>query len=435
MNSSDAKDLLITGNGSPESNLSTGDLRLIVENALSEVPKGSRVLAIIPDKTRDDNTHLLFPMAASVLAQKGITQLDALVAQGTHSPMSDAEKLAKIGAESYESIPNLGSIYNHRWDRPEELVNIGELSADEVSQITRGLFNEPIPLAVNRLAAPGNYDVILIFGATVPHEVAGFAGGAKYFFPGIAGADLTHKTHWLAALATIEKIIGRIETPTRHLIEAAADRISAKVIAFTSVVTRTEDDRLRTHALFAGDFRRSLRMAAEVSRHVHVKYTGRQYRRVVALLDEHYEDLWLGGKASYRLGAVIEPGGELIIYAPRLRCISETHGDDIERFGGYAPLEKIKDLVANSGELQANLCVAAHLAHVSYAGRSGSDGEFVPKYSIKLASQVDRETCRRVNLDYLDYQTFNIADYLNNPDTLVVERAGRDLYQVAPTDD
>jgi lactate racemase len=425
----------VWGKGSPDADLEASDFRSIISDALASVEAGAKVLAIIPDKTRDDNTHLLFPLAASVLAQNGISKLDALVAQGTHSPMTDAEKLAKIGAANHDSIPNLGRIYDHRWDRPDQLVTIGELASNEVSQITGGLFNESIPLAVNRLAAPGNYDVLLIFGATVPHEVAGFAGGAKYFFPGIAGAELTHKTHWLAALATIEKIIGRIETPTRHLIEAAADRITAKVIAFTSVVTRTHDDRLRTHALFAGDFRPSLRMAAEVSRHVHIKYTGRKYRRVVALLDEHYEDLWLGGKASYRLGAVIEPGGELLIYAPRLRCISETHGDDIERFGGYAPLEKIKDLVAESGELQANLCVAAHLAHVSYAGRHDDNGAFVPRYSITLASQVDSETCRRVNLDYLDLQTFNIADYQDDPDTLIVERAGRDLYLVAASDD
>src|SRR5258706_11346790 len=435
MKSPDDKGISITGNGSPESDLSGDEMRLIVEKALSVLPAGSRVLAILPDKTRDDNTHLLFPMAASFMAKQGIAKLDALIAQGTHSPMTDAEKLTKIGADSFDAIPNLGRIYDHCWDSPEELAHIGELAADEVSQITGGLFNEAIPLAVNRLAAPCMFDAIRIFGATVPHEVAGFAGGAKYFFPGIAGAELTHKTHWLAALATIEKIIGRIETPTRHLIEAAADHVSARVIAFTSVVTRTADDRLRTHALFAGDFRPSLRRAAEVSRHVHIKYTGRQYPRVVALLDEHYEDLWLGGKASYRLGAVIEPGGELIIYAPRLKSISATHGDDIERFGGYAPLEKIKDLVAESGELQANLCVAAHLAHVSYAGRTGDDGKFIPKYRIALASQVDAETCRRVNLEYLDYQKFDIADYQNDPDTLIVERAGRDLYLVAPGDD
>ena len=435
MTSSNKKEPLISGSGSPESDLTDDELRQIVEHALSSVSPGSRVLVIMPDKTRDDNTHILFPQAAAALAANGVTKLDALVAQGTHSPMTEAEKLIKIGAKSYDDIPNLGHIYDHRWDTPEDLVNIGELPADEVSHITAGLFNESIPLEINRLAAPGVYDVILIFGATVPHEVAGFAGGAKYFFPGIAGAALTHRTHWLAALATIEKIIGRVETPTRHMIEAAADRITAQVIAFTSVITRTPDDHLQTHALFGGDYRQSLRRAAEVSRQVHIKYTGRQYRRVVAVLDEHYEDLWLGGKASYRLGAIIETGGELIIYAPRLRCISETHGHDIERFGGYAPIENIKDLVAESGELQANLCVAAHLAHVSYAGREGTDGTFVPKYRIVLASQVDEETCRRVNLDFLDYLTFDIKDYADDPNTLIVERAGRDLYLVEPSND
>jgi len=435
MNSVGLKDEMAIGNGSPDSDLDNAEMQQIVEQALGAVPRGSRVLAIIPDKTRDDNTHILFPFAAKILERNGAAKFDALVAQGTHSPMTEAEKFAKIGVADRAEFPLLGDIHDHLWDDPAELVTIGELPADQVTQITGGLFTESIPLAVNKLAAPGRYDVILIFGATVPHEVAGFAGGAKYFFPGIAGAELTHKTHWLAALATIEKIIGRIETPTRHLIEAAADHIAADVIAFTSVVTRTNDDRLRTHALFAGGYRSSLRRAAEVSRKVHIKYTGLKYRRVVALLDEHYEDLWLGGKASYRLGAVIEAGGELIIYAPRLRCISATHGPDIERFGGYAPIEKIKDLVANSGELQANLCVAAHLAHVSYAGRTGENGEFVAKYRIKLASQVDAETCQRVNLEYLDYRSFDIADYQNDPNTLIVERAGRDLYLVEPATD
>lgn len=427
------QDPSVFGTGSAGADLTPDELRSIVEEALDGIADGSRLLAIIPDKTRDDNTHLLFPMAAEVLAAKGNSRLDALVAQGTHSAMSDAEKFAKIGGDK-NSIPNLGTIHDHRWDRIDELVTIGELPAEEVGRLTGGLFDEPIPLQLNRLAAGSEYDLILIFGATVPHEVAGFAGGAKYFFPGISGPALTHKTHWLAALATIEKIIGRVETPTRHMIEAAADRIATPIVNFTSVISRTDDDVLRTHALFAGDFRISLRRAADISREVHIKYTGRKYRRVVALLDGHYEDLWLGGKASYRLGGVIEEGGELIIYAPRLRCISETHGRDIERFGGYAPIEIVKDLVAQSGELQANLCVAAHLAHVSYAGRN-YDGRFLTKYRITLASQVDREMCERVNLNYMALSDLNLVDHQGDPDTLIVERAGRDLYLESPFDE
>jgi len=423
----------VTGKGAPEADLTPDELFQILREALSAVPENSRVLAIIPDKTRDDNTDLLFPLAAQILAGQNIARLDALVAQGTHSPMTESEKLAKIGAANIAEIPKLGQIFNHDWNRPEKLVSLGELPAEKVRELTRGLFAEPIPLTINHLLAPESYDYVLIFGATVPHEVAGFAGGAKYFFPGVSGAELTHKTHWLAALASIEKIIGRVETPTRHLIEAAADYVPAKIISLTSVVSRNADDHLQTHALFAGDFRLALRRAADISRAVHIKYTGRKYERVVALLDEHYEELWLGGKASYRLGGIVEEGGELIIYAPHLRCISETHGADIEKFGGYAPLEKIKELVAASGELQSNLCVAAHLAHVAFAGSTDSAHEM--RYKITLASQVSEENCRRVNLGFLDYQTFRRSDYENDADTLIVERAGRDLYLVEPSDD
>lgn len=425
----------LTGKGSPDADLTTFDFRSIIEQALSKITPDARVLAIIPDKTRDDNTDALFPIAAEILAARKIARFDALVAQGTHSPMTAAEKLAKIGAASLADVPILRNIFDHEWDNPEKLTIIGELSREKVREVTGNLFDQPITLTVNRLLAPGNYDAILIFGATVPHEVAGFAGGAKYFFPGVAGAELTHATHWLAALATVENIIGRVETPTRHLIEAAADFIPAETIAFTSAVTRTAENRLRTHALFAGDFRRSLRRAAEVSRQIHIKYTGRKYRRVVALLDEHYEELWLGGKASYRLGGVVEENGELIVYAPHLRCISETHGELIEKFGGYAPLETVKELVAQSGELQANLCVAAHLTQVAYAGRRTEKGTTAPRYQITLASQVDAETCCRVNLGFMDYRNFRLADYETDADTLIVERAGRDLYLVAPSED
>lgn len=419
------------GKGAPDLDLSPAELRAIVEQALLTVGPGARVLAIVPDKTRDDNTDLLFPYAAEILAARGAEQFDALVAQGTHMPMTEEEKRVKLGLSEGATLPLLGHIFDHQWNRPEELVDLGELSAERVSELTGGLINESVKVNLNRLLAPGIYDTVLIFGATVPHEVAGFAGGAKYFFPGVAGPDLTHATHWLGALASIERVIGRIETPTRHMIEAAADLVPARIISINSVVTRGDDERLRTHALFCGDVREAFRRAAEVSRQVHIKYTGRKYRRVVALLDEHYDELWVGGKASYKLGGIIEEGGELIIYAPHLRAISETHGLLIEKYG-YAPIDRVREMVALSTELRSNLAVAAHLAHVSYAGSRDETGKVIPRYSITMASALDEATCRRVNLGFMDHREFRRENYAQDPDTLVVERAGRDLYLVEP---
>ena len=422
----------VVGTGATQAELAGDSLREILCQALSSVPRHSRVLAIVADATRDDNTHLLFPISADILHEKALRTFDVLVAQGTHAAMSDADKKKKLGADC-GAIPGLGHVFDHAWSDPSKLRHLGRLEAGRVNEITNGLVQTPIDLSINALLAPGTYDAVLIFGTTMPHEVAGFSGGAKYFFPGVSGPELTHASHWLGALAGIEKTIGRVETPTRHLFEAAADFIAPEVTSLNSVVSRDHGE-LRTHALFCGDLRLALRKAAEISQHVHIKYTGRKYKRVIALLEPHLKDLWVGGKASYRLGPVIADGGELIIYAPHLINISDVHGELIERYG-YAPVEVVRELVENSEELQHNLCVDAHLAHVSFASRRSSDGKILPRYSITLSSQIDDRTCRRINLCHMDPATFHLDSYTSDPDTLVVEHAGRDLYLVKPLSD
>ena len=395
----------------------------IIHEALKEIQPHERVLAIISDKTRDDNTDQLFPIVNRFLTDLGVAKFDALVAQGTHPPMTQAQKLAKIGIPDFA-----GRIFDHCWDRAEEIVTLGELSLETVSSLTGGLIERAVPVTINKLLSAGVYDTVLVFGATVPHEVAGFAGGAKYFFPGVAGPELTHTTHWLGALAGIENTIGEVETPTRKLIEAAVELVPARIISLNAVVSRGADGKLITYALFTGDIKDAFRRAAAISREVHIRYTGRKYKRVIALLDPHYDELWVGGKASYKLGAIIQDGGELIIFAPHLTKLSETHGALIEKYG-YAPLESVRDMLGVSEELRENLCIAAHLAHVAYAGRTDDDGNIVPRYRITMASGLDEQTCKRVNLGYLDYRTF---DYdTTDPDTFVVNHAGRDLYKVS----
>ena len=416
----------VVGAGSADSDLTLEVLAAIVEQALEVIEPGARVLAIVPDKTRDDNTDQLFPIAEKLLAEREVTCFDVLVAQGTHPPMSAAQKLSKLGLNQFS-----GSLFDHRWDRPDDLITLGELDAAQVVELTGGLITDAVPVTLNKLLAPGIYDTILIFGATVPHEVAGFAGGAKYFFPGVAGPELTHMTHWLGALAGIEDIIGRVDTPTRRLIEAAADLVPARIISLNTVVSRNDDGKLITYGLFAGDVREAFRRAAEVSKSIHIKYTGRKYKRVVALLDPHYDELWVGGKASYKLGAIIEDAGELIIVAPHLTKLSETHGALIEKYG-YAPLESVRDMLGVSQELRENLCIAAHLAHVSYAGRVDDEGKVVSRYQITMATGMDEATCKRVNLGFLDYRSLDLNTLRRDENTLVVENAGRDLYKIQP---
>ena len=220
----------------------------IVHKALAVVQPGERVLAIIPDKTRDDNTDLLFPIANQFLTECGVACFDALVAQGTHPPMTESQKRAKIGCEQFA-----GRIFDHCWDRAEEIVTLGELSAETVSSLTNGLVDRAVPVTINRLLAAGVYDTVLVFGATVPHEVAGFAGGAKYFFPGVAGPELTHTTHWLGALASIENIIApcrlapaRLAPSAKLTVRLQRERLApARLLRFSTAAVRLASPTVR----------------------------------------------------------------------------------------------------------------------------------------------------------------------------------------------
>jgi nickel-dependent lactate racemase len=423
------KEIDLFGEGSRDANLGRVAMREIISRALEAVPEGSRIVAIVPDKTRDDTTHVLLPMAIDELTGKKLTSFEVLIAQGTHAPMTDAEKYAKTGREAWATWTRESEIHDHRWNNPGELIELGELGAETVSELTVGIYSNGVKVSVNRRLSPANCDIILIFGAVLPHEVAGFAGGAKYLFPGVSGRELTNVTHWIGALSGIENVIGRVDTPVRRMIEAAADMIPARVICFSSVVSRVNDGTIKTRALFAGDLRKTFRAAAEISREVHIRRTGRKYQRVVAILDHHFDELWTGGKASYKLGGIIEDGGELIIYAPHLTHFSRTHGKKIERFG-YAPIERIRELAASERELADDLCVAAHLAHVAYAGRENGNGTVEPRFRITLSSQISKERCEKANLGYTDPAKIDIDRLQNDPETLVVQRAGRDLYIV-----
>ena len=89
-------------------------------------------------------------------------------------------------------------------------------------------------MALNRLAT--EYDHVLICGPVFPHEVAGFSGGTKYLFPGIAAPDIIHFTHWLGALITSYEVIGTIDTPVRAVIDRAAALLDTPISLIALVV-------------------------------------------------------------------------------------------------------------------------------------------------------------------------------------------------------
>lgn len=214
---------MVTGAGSRIETLSDERVQELLAQALDPMAlDGKRVLVIIPYGTRTAPIPLLFRLLYAQIGRR-VARLDYLVALGTHPPMADEAIDRLVGvtaAERAEQYPNV-TVFNHRWDLPEALHTIGTISPTEAARLTGGMLTGEVPVVLNRMIF--DYDQLVICGPVFPHEVAGFSGGAKYLFPGIAGAEIINFTHWLGALVTSMHTIGVKDTPVRRVIHRAAE--------------------------------------------------------------------------------------------------------------------------------------------------------------------------------------------------------------------
>jgi nickel-dependent lactate racemase len=274
---------------------------------------------------------------------------------------------------------------------------------------------------LNRLIL--DYDHLLVCGPVFPHEVVGFSGGNKYFFPGIAGADIIDFTHWLGALITSYDIIGTKDTPVRCVIDRAASFIPRPRHALCSVVTHEG-----VEGVFGGTPEEAWSAAADLSAQVHVRYVEQPYRQVLSVMPEMYDEIWVGAKGMYKMEPVVADGGELIIYAPHIKEISAVHGALIKQIGYH-----VRDYFVKQWDQFKHIPwgVLAHSTHLR-GGGTFENGIERPRIQVTLATGISEEECRAVNLGYRDPASIDPQAWAAEaqPDRLVVPRAGEYLYRL-----
>jgi len=226
---------MLIGKGDPKFLLTETEISQITKEALEKTDLvGKRILVLIPDGTRTMPMPLMFDLFEKFLSKR-VAQLDYLVALGTHQAMTDEQLSRLVGRAVVRGQAGSSMIYNHKWEDPSTFAQIGVISANEVSQISNGLMAADVPVRLNRMIH--DYDHLIICGPVFPHEVVGFSGGNKYFFPGIAGSEIINFTHWQGALITNFEIIGAGYTPVRAIIDKAASFIDRPITCFCLVVS------------------------------------------------------------------------------------------------------------------------------------------------------------------------------------------------------
>ena len=382
--------------------------------------RNRRVLLIVPDYTRTAPLPVLFPALRQLLRPE-VAALDVLVALGTHPPMPEQQIRGMLGIANDDPCDDVG-LFNHAWDDPEQLSTIGVLTEAETREILDGVLAMEVPVQINRRIH--DYDVALILGPVFPHEVVGFSGGNKYFFPGISGPELLNFFHWLGALITNVGIIGIQDTPVRRVVDRAAKLIPLERRCLAFVVAADASP----YAMFYGTPEDAWRQASEISGQVHIKRKDRPFRQVLSCAPTMYDELWVAGKCMYKLEPVVADGGELIIYAPHMKEISITHGASIEAVGYH-----VRDYFTRQWDRFRDFPwgVLAHSTHVRGTG-SFADGVELPRVQVTVASQIPREVCERINLGYRDPASIDVESFADREDegVLLVRKAGEHLYRL-----
>lgn len=383
--------------------------------------RGRRILLVVPDRTRTCPLAALFRVMHRLLAPEAAC-VDVMIALGTHAPLPEEAIIAHLGITPEERAGPFRHVklLNHAWNDPAQLTTIGTIPAAEIAALSGDRFSMDVEVRVNR--AVRDYDLLVVLGPVFPHEVAGFSGGNKYFFPGISGPEVLNFFHWLGAVITNPRIIGHARTPVRAVIDRAAAMIPAERKAVCMVV-----DGHALAGLYAGEVDEAWSRAAAHSARIHVREVARPYHTVFAVCPPMYDELWTAGKCMYKSEPAVADGGRVIIYAPHLSEVCLAHGETIFRIGYHTRDYFLKQWDRFRHEPWG---VLAHSTHVKGIG-TYENGLEQPRVEVILASRISEADCRRLNLGYLDPDSLRPDDYRDREaeGILFIPKAGELLFR------
>ncbi len=131
--------------GSPQTDFTPDALEAAFTSALEKLGPRGRVLALPPDFTRANS--MAGPLTCMAYRHFGPRLVDVMPALGTHVPMPDWQ-LDRM----FPGLPK-ELIRAHQWRT--DVLTIGHVPADFVTEATQGIWQKPWPVQLNRLVYEG----------------------------------------------------------------------------------------------------------------------------------------------------------------------------------------------------------------------------------------------------------------------------------------
>jgi lactate racemase len=322
------------------------DLRTLLQRAFrapvgmapfaSLLKGGENLLLLVDDLTRPTPVDQILPVLLEELhVEERKAKVTILIALGTHRKMTPQEIERKVGKEIVARYP----VVNHEPDNPDALIYLRTTA-------------NGTPIYVNRLLQQS--DVCLGISNVVPHNLAGWSGGAKIVQPGICGKETTYRTHLLAVRCPTTNM-GKLNNPVRAEIESVVEDMG-----LTGTINTVLDRHGSLVHVVAGEARAAHRRTVELARSIwQVPVKG---LADIVLVSSHPADLdfWQANKGLHAAIQVVKRGGDIILLTPCPEGLSseKEHVDALETMQGISSRDQFHHALRVGLEDYAALCVS-----------------------------------------------------------------------------
>ena len=269
-----------------------------------------RIVVLVDDMTRPTPLKKVLPPILGQLCEgTKADKIKIIIGLGTHRPMSDAEIKQHLGNEIVEDF----EISNHNYKEDRKLVNLGTTKLG-------------IPAIVNKEVIDA--DFVLSVGNIVPHNAAGWGGGAKMILPGVSGEESVGMLHIAAGKVNpVGDLVATLDNPMRRDINTIAKKAGLKAIVNT--VLNNEDQTVR---VVAGEPEQAFDEGVKTARNVFCQDVSELADVIVFSTYPADIDYWQAMKALDFAHVGVKKGGTIILVTPCPEGISPMH----PIFGQYA---------------------------------------------------------------------------------------------------
>ena len=258
------------------------------------IDAGDKVAIIVNDTTRIAHTDIFLPVIVEMLNERGVADEDItiLFALGMHRPMTDEEMISQITEDLFRRLRTVNAQARHDAD----YIKIGTTS-----------YGTPIAFHKDALAA----DKLILTGSVVHHFFAGFGGGRKALFPGVAHRETIRHNHSL--MLDPHAVIGEIKTNPIYLDQVEGCEMHRPTFLLNTVLNEKKE----FIGVFAGDYITAHEKACELVDRMNGVEIPREYPIVIVTCGGYPKDIniYQSQKTMDNAVCAVQEGGVVILLA------------------------------------------------------------------------------------------------------------------------